>query len=229
LDISRVIAYRQFGNKMWNAAKFALINFPAGYQPTTNLYNNAAAQRWLCLLASFVFSDRRETVHAMLMITKSLPEKWILHRLSMTVANANDAFGRYDFAALTHAIYSFWYSDFCDVYLELSKPTMQSDQNVGENVGKKNAALAVLFMCLHTALRLTHPTMPFLTEELYHRLPGANTRTDPTTDRAACGSIAVATYPKTVWLSEVFLSDPDFTLCSALRALCVSGRVRQVH
>jgi len=75
---------------------------------------------------------------------------------------------------------------------------MYSDLKVAENAAKKTSSLAVLYTCLHTALRLTHPTMPFLTEELWHRLPGAVTLTAPTTDRKACGSIAVAAYPKPV-------------------------------
>jgi valyl-tRNA synthetase len=78
---------------------------------------------------------------------------------------------------------------------------MYSDQTVSANAAKKNAALAVLYTCLHTALRLTHPTMPFLSEELWHRLPGAVTRSAPTTDRESCGSIAVASYPKPVRFS----------------------------
>lgn len=63
-------------------------------------------------------------------------------------------------------LHEFWKKELADIYLEAIKPVMKSD-----NEEKKNAALNCLYICLDTALKLLHPTMPYLTEELYQRLP----------------------------------------------------------
>ena len=72
--------------------------------------------------------------------------------------------------APAQAVYDFWYKDLCDVYLEAIKPVMQLDASTPLNVKRKHATQTVLHCCIHNGLRLLHPFMPFVTEELYQRL-----------------------------------------------------------
>jgi len=130
LDIGRVIQYRQFGNKLWNATKFALLNFPPGYEPPANLCVRSplalaclrALIVVLCLLLCLLCAHAclRTAVTALVNSTKSLPDQWILHRLAVAVEAANKSFEAYDFAALCEAVHTFWYTDFCDNYLVCS-------------------------------------------------------------------------------------------------------------
>ena len=99
-------------------------------------------------------------------MTLSLSDKWILTRLSALIAKTNDQFERYDFGYMMQALYDFWLKDLADNYIEAVKPVMQ-----GEDKAAKLAAQNTLFICLDQGLRLLHPTMPYITEELFQRLP----------------------------------------------------------
>ena len=112
-------------------------------------------------------------------------ELWILSRLENTVKLANDGFKDYDFSQVTSSIYSFWLYELCDVYLESMKPVMNST-----NEAKKASCRETLYTCLDNGLRLLHPFMPFVTEELWQRLPRRKTDTTP--------SICIAAYPKSI-------------------------------
>jgi valyl-tRNA synthetase len=91
---------------------------------------------------------------------------------------------RYDFSAATTAIYAFWQYDLCDVFIELMKPLVQSsDAAVVRGVSD------ALWWCLDTGLRLLHPLMPFVTEELWQRLPRR------VADLELVPSIMLAAYP----------------------------------
>jgi len=106
---------------------------------------------------------------------------WILSRLSYTIEAANRGFNQYEFAYITNAIYQFWLYDLCDVYLECLKPVFHSGTDT-----QKLAARRTLYTCLDYGLRLLSPFMPFITEELFQRLPRANT---------TLPSICIAEYP----------------------------------
>lgn len=107
---------------------------------------------------------------------------WILSKLSNTIETTNKAFESYEFATITQASYGFWLYDLCDNYLECLKPVFLSD-----NTEKKAIARRVLYTCLDYGLRLLSPFMPFITEELFQRLPRKNLATIP--------SICVAPFP----------------------------------
>lgn len=110
-------------------------------------------------------------------------DRWILSRLAYAADVSNAGFATYDFPKSTTAIYNFWLYELCDVYLESLKPIFQ-----GNDQQQKECAQDVLLTCLDNGLRLLAPYMPFITEELYQRLPrrGSN----------APESICVAPYPK---------------------------------
>ena len=94
----------------------------------------------------------------------------------------NTGFAEYNFPAATSALYNFWLYDLCDVYLEYLKPVFSSS-----NAGAILTARTVLYNCLDTGLRLISPFMPYVSEELYQRLP----RWSPTEPP----SIMVTRYP----------------------------------
>ena len=93
-------------------------------------------------------------------------DRWILSRLSHAVELCNAAFQSYNFPAATTALYNFWLYDLCDVYLEYLKPVFQ-----GSDTGAILTARHVLYMCLDGGLRLISPFMPYISEELFQRLP----------------------------------------------------------
>jgi valyl-tRNA synthetase len=97
----------------------------------------------------------------------ALSERWILSRLTDVVAEARQALTEYKFNEAASALYAFTWHEFCDWCIELSK-----DDLYGENAQRKKTAQAVLYTVLEQLLRLLHPFMPFVTEEIWQALPG---------------------------------------------------------
>lgn len=105
---------------------------------------------------------------------ESLVEKWILHKLSHAAKNTNEALEARNFGDATGFVYNFWY-DLCDVYIENSKSLIQDG-----TPEQKKSAQDTLYTCIDGALRMIHPFMPFVSEEMWQRLPrreGDNTLT----------------------------------------------------
>ncbi len=130
---------RNFCNKLWNAARFAL-------------GNGARVPRALPDPASL-----------------SVPDRWILSRLSAVTAQVDADFERFEFAKACETLYHFAWDEFCDWYLELAKiPLASAEEGAGDGAG---ATRDVLGFVLDHLLRLLHPIMPFLTDELWTALP----------------------------------------------------------
>ncbi|XP_061675677.1 valine--tRNA ligase [Syngnathoides biaculeatus] len=157
LDVNRILGYRHFCNKLWNAVKFAMKTLGDNFVPLEK---------------------------AQLCGEESVTDRWILSRLSAAVSLCDAGFKAYDFPAITTAIYNFWLYELCDVYLESVKPVFN---NVGE---EKQAGVCrqTLYTCLDVGLRLLSPIMPFVTEELYQRLPRRRPQLD-------APSVSVTAYP----------------------------------
>lgn len=152
LDILRVEGYRKFCNKLWNATKLTLRQLGDDYKPPATI---------------------GLTGH------ESLAEKFILSRLNAAIREANRNFDTMNFMTLTNAIYQFWLHEFCDIFLEVQKPVLAADDSP-ENIRRKESMRATLYTCIDTGLRMLHPLMPFITEELFQRLArraGDNTTT----------------------------------------------------
>jgi len=127
-------------------------------------------------------------------------DAWVLSRLASAIETCNSGFESYDFAAATSACYAFWLYDLCDVYLECLKPIFQSGSEK-----QQAAARRTLYVCLDFGLRLLSPFMPFITEELYQRLPRAN----------PAPSICVASYPsKTIICVLKAIQNTTYNFCS---------------
>ena len=144
----RVEGYRNFINKIWNAARFALTHI-------NKSYNDITPQ------------------------SLSLVDRWILSRLYRVSGKVSEAFENYRFNDAAGAIYNFVWHEFCDWYLEAVKPALYGKE--GEN--RQQATLGVLWRVLHDTLILLHPFIPFITEEIWHKLPGTQ------------GSIMEAAFP----------------------------------
>lgn len=176
LDVLRVQGYRFFCNKLWNATKFAMMNgLGTEFKPMSKLIdlnNNTSL---------------------------SLMDKWILNRLSDAVEQCDKAFQTYEFTLATTACYNFWLYDLCDYYIEYLKPNFNINdlelKNNEDKLAKQKCSREILYTCLDVGLRLLHPFMPFISEELYQRLP----RRQPDLDAP---SICVTPYPKPNEFSE---------------------------
>jgi valyl-tRNA synthetase len=136
-DLGRIEGYRNFCNKVWNAARYVLMN-TEGSQATA--------------------SEN--------MIELGLPEHWIRSRLSQTVSTVTEAIETYRFDLAAQALHEFTWDEYCDWYLELSKIVLAGEQTEAAKHGTRQVLLGVL----ETLLRLIHPFMPFITEELWQRV-----------------------------------------------------------
>ncbi len=130
---------RNFANKLWNASRFVLMNFPEYFDPT----------------GSGPFQPRAE----------ELAERWILSRLDRTARDITAALDSFRLNDAASAVYSFLWGDYCDWYIELSKASIAAGGEQAER------ARTVLWTVLESALRLLHPFMPFITEDIWQRLP----------------------------------------------------------
>ena len=143
----RIEAARNFANKLWNAARFVMMNL------TIDKIELPAADKL------------------------SAEDKWILTKFEQCVQNVNTNLDNYEIGVALSSVYDFLWDIYCDWYIELSKPSVAAGGERGE------CAQNVLAYVLRETLKLLHPFMPFITEEIYSGLPGEE------------GSIMVKDYP----------------------------------
>jgi len=124
----------------------------------------------------------------------------VLHKLNVAASDVNKALAERNFMAATHAVYNFWLYELCDVYIEAMKP--MTDEGVSADT--KLSAQNTLYTCLDGGLKLLHPFMPFVTEELWQRLPRRPNDTTP--------SIMLADYPVEDSQLDYPNSERDFDL-----------------
>lgn len=142
----QVESYRNFANKIWNAARFCLLNSEGA-----------------CLDPNSVSTTSEEL---------ALHDRWILSRLNKTARDLHNAIEGYQFHEAVQTLYHFFWDDFCDWYIELTKSDVTSEADSAA----RQLARTRLLTVLEQALRLLHPFMPYITEELWQRLPGADSK-----------------------------------------------------
>src|SRR5271154_2400945 len=166
---SRTEGYRAFANKIWNAARFMFMN-------VDRLDCGAGAlARETSLGAKGI-----PAFHA-----STLEDRWILSRFNRVTAEVNDALATYRFHEAANRIYDFFWGEFCDWYLELIKPRLNFEE--GADKGAARIACANLVNLFDASLRLLHPVMPFITEEIWQAIYEGN---------PPLNSIALAGYPQ---------------------------------
>ena len=156
LSEARTEGYRHFVNKIWNASRFALMN-----------------------LDDFKDSRERKIYPPK---DYSLPDRWIRGRLNQTIRSVEQSLEDYKFNEASHTLYQFVWHEFCDWYLELIKPYLYHD----EDLTRKRLTQETLLGVLDAILKLLHPFMPFVTEEIWQQLPLGKED----------GSIMIAEFPK---------------------------------
>jgi len=152
LSEERIEGYRNFCNKLWNAARFIQMNLGEFEAGAMKLYE-----------------------------LKTLPDRWIVSRVQTVAAEVDRALAAYRFNDAANELYHFVWHEFCDWYLELIKPVLY-----GDDTNQKHDTLNCLVNVFDKILRLLHPFMPFITEELWQALPMS--RPKP--------SIVISNYPK---------------------------------
>jgi valyl-tRNA synthetase len=153
LSDDRVRSGRNFANKIWNASRFLFLNLEKAEANGLTLEEMAAPE----IRAGAPYPVKGEG---------ALAHRWIFSRLATVTTQVNDALQTFRFHEACQTIYQFFWGDFCDWYIEWVKPQLLStDREVAL------AAWRNIFAALDNALRLLHPVMPFLTEELWHKLP----------------------------------------------------------
>jgi valyl-tRNA synthetase len=133
---------RNFCNKIWNASRFVLMNLGDDFAPNERAPERVKAEG-------------------------SLAERWILSRYGEMLSAVTSALGRYEMADAARALHTFFWSEFCDWFVEMSKPALKTAGADGEH------AKQTLHYILEGTLRALHPFMPFITEEIWQKMPGA--------------------------------------------------------
>lgn len=170
--------YRNFANKIWNATRFCLLNSEGASVDHSSLMN-------------------RENL--------SIADKWIISRLNKTALNVNKALDKYEFHTAVSLLYHFFWDDFCDWYIELVKDEItfsdttvsgdEDDLNVWKKSAEQNEARTRIITILEMALRMLHPFMPYLTEELWQKLPAVSSNLHHSAYKHAEQTIMLANFP----------------------------------
>ncbi|OMO67882.1 Aminoacyl-tRNA synthetase, class Ia [Corchorus capsularis] len=175
LDIQRVVGYRHWCNKLWNAVRFAISKLPNDYTPPPTI--NPGTMPFSC--------------------------RWILAVLNKAISKTVSSLNAYELSDAATSVYSWWQYQFCDVFIEAIKPYFAADTNPAFSSERKCAEDA-LWVCLENGLRLLHPFMPFVTEELWQRLPGLKSHTKKE-------SIMICEYPSPIesWSNQRVETEMD--------------------
>ncbi len=160
-DIKRAEGYKAFCNKLWNAARFVLMNVADGD------------------IAAPASAPATEA------------ERWILTRLGQTLGEVERHFASYRFDHLAQALYEFVWNEFCDWFLELSKPALG-----GDDAAAAASTRRTLLVVLESVLRALHPIIPFITEEIWQELPAAARSATASTSASPNALILECSYPR---------------------------------
>jgi len=199
----KVESYRNFANKIWNATRFCLLNSEGAQVDYTFLNPRAETVEIIKTIGDELIDDIDEEDEEFLdkvdpefakdnpKENLSLADRWIISRLNKTAMEVNKSLDKYEFHTAVSLLYHFFWDDFCDWYIELVK-----DKITSETVNTaRDAARSRILTILEQALRLLHPFMPYLTEELWQKLPGTSSELHNAAYRSAEATVMLADFP----------------------------------
>ncbi|OLB85238.1 MAG: valine--tRNA ligase [Acidobacteriales bacterium 13_2_20CM_2_55_5] len=166
-NASRTAGYRNFANKIWNASRFMFMNLDRvapGLRPESG---GSTPEAGVAGFEAFTLEDR-----------------WILSRFNRVAGEVNEALEAYRFDDAARAIYDYFWGELCDWYIELIKPRLSTEDGAGKEAAQR--ACRNLVNLFEASIRLLHPVMPFITEEIWHALYDG---------RPPLKSVALAAYP----------------------------------
>ena len=166
-NASRTAGYRNFANKIWNASRFMFMNLDRvapGLRPESG---GSTPEAGVAGFEAFTLEDR-----------------WILSRFNRVAGEVNEALQAYRFDDAARAIYDYFWGELCDWYIELIKPRLSTEDGAGKEAAQR--ACRNLVNLFEASIRLLHPVMPFITEEIWHALYDG---------RPPLKSVALAAYP----------------------------------
>ena len=160
--MERVEASRNFANKIWNASRFIMMN-------VTALKENEHEQSEYSFSTEQSATDRRSgaCVKEMDLTQLTGADKWILSKVNTLAQDVTANMDKFELGIAVQKLYDFIWEEFCDWYIEMVKPRLYNEEDQ-----TKAAALWTLKTVLTNALKLLHPYMPFITEEIYRNLTG---------------------------------------------------------
>ena len=199
----KVESFRNFANKIWNATRFCLMNSEGAQVDATFLNPKAEARQIVKTLGSELRELDEEDEEFLDKIVPafaednpkenlSIADKWIISRFNKTAIALNKSLENYNFHEAVQLLYHFFWDDFCDWYIELVKDEITSEQ---VNTAR-DAARSRIITLIEQSLRLLHPFMPFLTEELWHKLPETSNALHNSAYKNADATIMLADFPK---------------------------------
>ncbi len=177
-DLKRCEGYKNFCNKLWNAARFVLMNLDEqeiekGEREKGIAAVDAALARMETHLAAIDeraasipgISHSRPSPQSPAPPLLGIPERWILTELSKATAEYHAQIAAYRFDLAAQAMYDFVWNEYCDWFLELAKPALQ-----GDDAAARDSTQHTLLVVLEAVLRLLHPIIPFITEEIWQQV-----------------------------------------------------------
>ena len=182
---SRTDGYRAFANKIWNAARFMFMNVDRAEQAGVWKQQEFLKGLEAGLRPAPAGSQTRPHTGLAGFRATTLEDHWILSRFHRVTKDVNEAWQTYRFHEAANRIYDFFWGDFCDWYIELVKPRLAPEG--GAEQASAGIACGNLVSLFEASLRLLHPVMPFITEEIWHAVYDG---------KPPLKSIALAAYPQ---------------------------------
>ncbi len=186
LDLRRFEEFRNFANKIWNGARFVLMNLDSAPALAAEEFSQGIDEKLL-----------------------GLEDRWILSVLNRTIKEVNSKLAVYEFDQAALKAYDFFWKEFCAFYLEIAKPVLFGKAGTPAERKNKQKLLAII---LSLSMRLIHPMAPFITEELFQTLkerlsgikaiPGVDPYSQEAVSALACEACIVAPYPQVIRESD---------------------------
>jgi len=201
-DLNRAEGYKNFCNKLWNAARFVLMNcetYNVGAASAANPAPVGAASA-----ANGVATESKSIAAEAAPTPATDAERWILSRLAHAVREVETQFAAYRFDLAAQAMYDFTWNEYCDWFLELAKPALH-----GDDAQAADSTRHTLLYVLERLLRLLHPLIPFITEEIWQAvapklgITGDSISTQRYPEAATLGSDIAAAEADVEWLKLV--------------------------